>query len=87
MNLELGLSLLEPIKQEFGATLSWADLIILAGNTALELTNSDLSLPFCPGRTDDTRGSGWEDLEPRKDSLNFSLQVELSGSDSWNLPL
>ena len=86
-NLDRALDLLSPVKARYGASLSWADLIILAGNTALELTNSDLSLPFCPGRTDDTRGSGWEDLQPRKDSLNFSLQVELSGLDSWNLPL
>ena len=65
MNLELGLSLLEPIKQEFGATLSWADLIILAGNTALELAGN-ISLPFCTvGRVDAEDGGGWQFLYPR----------------------
>ena len=72
-NLDRALDLLSPIKSRHGPGLSWADLIVLAGNTALELSNTDLRLPFCPGRTDDTRGEGWEDLQPRKDSLNIFI--------------
>ena len=34
--LELALARLQPVKEEFGAGLSWADLIVLAGTAALE---------------------------------------------------
>ena len=81
MNLELGLSLLEPIKQEFGATLSWADLIILAGSTALELAGN-ISLPFCTvGRVDAEDGGGWQFLYPR---VRFSFLVARSTLEITN---
>ena len=70
-NLDAALELLSPIKSLYGQSLSWADLIILAGTTALELTNTNISLPFCPGRVDDISGRGWEHLQPKING-NFS---------------
>jgi len=64
-NLDLALSILHPIKEEFGEGLSWADLIILAGNTVMEHA-SGTSIPFCPGRTDAEEDAGASDfLEPK----------------------
>ena len=51
--LGAALALLEPVKRRFGARLSWADLIVLAGTDALAP-----GLPFCAGRTDATDGEG-----------------------------
>jgi len=61
---ELAFSLLQPIKAKFGVNLSWADLIILAGTTALEQMGVR-SMNFCPGRTDAADGSGSKYLNPR----------------------
>ena len=61
-----GLSLLEPVKAQYGPGLAWADLIILAGTVALEVA-ANISVPFCSvGRTDlETADDGWKHLEPR----------------------
>merc|ERR1712130_154512 len=56
-NLDLALELLQPIKEDFGEGLSWADLIVLAGNTVMEHA-SGTSIPFCPGRTDGEEDGG-----------------------------
>ena len=64
-NLEPGLSLLTPVKEQFGPELSWSDLIILAGTTALELA-ANIEIPFCTvGRADAEDGEGWKFLKPR----------------------
>lgn len=55
---------LEPIKEKYGTPLTWADLIVLAGNVAAERAGSP-KLPFCPGRSD--ASAGWKDLEYKID--------------------
>ena len=50
--LDKALQLLQPVKDQYGDSLSWADLIVLSGNVGLELSNTQLQLPFIGGRTD-----------------------------------
>ena len=44
--------------------ISMSDLIVLAGNTALEVFGGNM-MTFCGGRTDAVNGKGWENLFPR----------------------
>ena len=63
-NLDKVLDKLEAVKSEFGSSLSWADLIILAGTTALEKAGN-IEIPFCDvGRVDADTGEGWQFLYP-----------------------
>merc|ERR1712179_195896 len=74
------LLLLEPIQRAFDG-LSWADLIVFAGNVVLE-DASGQTFKFCPGRSDATDGEGSQFLAPRKfDSaeLTFREQCTLWG--------
>lgn len=52
MILNKALELLQPVKDNFGDGLSWADLIVLSATTALEQANPDISVPFKGGRVD-----------------------------------
>jgi len=70
-NLFLALEVLQPIKEDFGEGLSWADLIILAGNTVMEHA-SGTSIPFCPGRTDGEEDGGASDFLMPKVSGEFN---------------
>ena len=62
--------LLWPVKQKYGASLSWGDLMILAGNVALENMGFE-TYGFAGGRTDD-----WE-----PDIVYWGPEVEMLASD------
>ena len=71
-NINTALDRLQPIKDEF-SSMTWADLIVLAGTTAMEVgTGGSVNLPFCGGRLDETQqnidsteGNAWSSLKPR----------------------
>jgi catalase-peroxidase len=69
-NLDKARRLLWPVKQKYGQSLSWADLMILAGNVALENMGFK-TYGFAGGRTDD-----WE-----PDLVYWGPELEMLASD------
>lgn len=69
-NLDKARRLLWPVKQKYGESISWGDLIVLAGNVALENMGFK-TYGFAAGRSDD-----WE-----PDLVYWGPEVEMLASD------
>ncbi len=69
-NLDKARRLLWPVKQKYGRNVSWADLMILAGNVALESMGFK-TLGFAGGRVDD-----WE-----SDLVYWGPETKMLGND------
>jgi catalase-peroxidase len=81
-NLDKARRLLWPIKQKYGRSLSWADLMVLTGNVALESMGFE-TFGFAGGREDD-----WEpDLVYWGPETEFLADERYSGDRELERPL
>jgi catalase-peroxidase len=63
VNLDKARRLLQPVKQKYGRKLSWGDLIVLAGNVALETMGFETA-GFAGGREDEFKSNHAVDWGP-----------------------
>ena len=72
-NLDKARRLLWPIKQKYGNKISWADLLILAGNVAIE-SMGGTTFGFSGGRPD---------IWSPEEDINWGIEAEWLGNDRY----